>query len=54
MHFENAIQRVLHEKSNITAPFAEHLEFPEKEDFYTFTLLQTCQNKINKNKIRSL
>ena len=30
IHFENAIHRVLHERSNITAPFAEHLEFPEK------------------------
>ena len=29
-HFENAIYRVLHESSSITAPFAENLEFPEK------------------------
>ena len=33
VHFENAIRRVLHERSNITAPFAEHLEFPENKTF---------------------
>ena len=27
MHFENAIYRVLRERKNITAPFAEHLKF---------------------------
>ena len=32
-HFENAIYRVLHESSSITAPFAEYLEFPEKKTF---------------------
>ena len=29
MHFENAIYRVLHEQSNITGSFAEHLEVHE-------------------------
>ena len=33
IHFENAIHRVLHERSNITAPFAERLEFPERKTF---------------------
>ena len=34
IHFENAIHsRVLLERSNITAPFAERLEFPEKKTF---------------------
>ena len=33
IHFENAIHRVLHERSNITAPFTERLEFPEKKTF---------------------
>ena len=31
--FEYAIYRVLHERSNIAAPFAEHLKFQEKETF---------------------
>ena len=34
MHFEKVIiYRVLHERSNITAFFAEHLEFQEKLTF---------------------
>ena len=33
MHFENAIYRVLNERSNITASFAEHLKFREKLTF---------------------
>ena len=54
IYFENAIHRVLNERSNITDTFAEHLEFPEKKTFYTFTLVQAFQNKINKTRIRSL
>ena len=54
IHFENAIYKVLHLRSSITAPFAEHLKFREKSDFYTFTLGQTWQNKINKTRIRAL
>ena len=30
IHFENAIYKVLHLRSSITAPFAEHLKFQEK------------------------
>ena len=30
MHFENAIYRVLHERCNNTAFFAEHQKFQEK------------------------
>ena len=33
LHYENAIYRVLHERSNITAPSAEHPKFPEKMTF---------------------
>ena len=33
IHFENAMHRVLHERTNITAPFAEHLEFLEKKTY---------------------
>ena len=33
IHFEKAIHRVLHERSNITALFAEYLEFPEQKTF---------------------
>ena len=33
IHFQNAMHRLLHERSNITAPFVEHLEFPEKKTF---------------------
>ena len=33
LHFENAIYRVLHERSNITASFAEHLEVSENLTF---------------------
>ena len=33
MHFEKAIYRVLHERSNITASFVEHLEFHENLTF---------------------
>ena len=29
IHFENAINRVLHERSNITASLVEHLKFRE-------------------------
>ena len=29
MNFANAIYRVLHERSNMTGSFAEHLEFQE-------------------------
>ena len=36
MHFENAICRVLRERKNITAPFAEHLKF-QKQIKKTFT-----------------
>ena len=31
VHFQTAKQRVLHERSNISAPFAEHLKFQEKK-----------------------
>ena len=54
IHFENATYKVLHLRSSITAPFAEHQKFQEKNDFYTFTLGQTWQNKINKTRIRAL
>ena len=33
IRFENAIHRLRHERSKITAPFANHLEFPEKNTF---------------------
>ena len=33
IHFENVIHRVLHERSNITAPFTEQLEFLEKKTY---------------------
>ena len=33
INFEIAIYRVLHERSNNTAPFPEHLKFPEKMTF---------------------
>ena len=33
MHFENVRYSVLHERSNITASFVEHLEFQEKLTF---------------------
>ena len=33
IHFENAIYRVLHERSNDTAPFAEHPKFEEETTF---------------------
>ena len=32
-YIKNVIYRVLHERSNITAPFAEHLKFQEKMTF---------------------
>ena len=48
------MHRVLHESSNITAPYTEHLKFQEKNDFYTFALSKTWQNKINKIRIRVL
>ena len=40
IHFENAIYRVLYERSNITTSFAEHLKFQEK---LTFTY-ELCVN----------
>ena len=33
IHFDNAIYRVLHKLSNITASNAEHLKFQEKVTF---------------------
>ena len=33
IHFENAIYKVLHLRSSITAPFAEHQKFQEKVTF---------------------
>ena len=33
MHLENAIYRVLHEKSDLTASFTEHLIFKKKVTF---------------------
>ena len=33
MHLENAIYRVLHEKSDLTASFTEHLIFQKKVPF---------------------
>ena len=33
MYFEKAISSVLHERSNVTASFAENLEFQEKLTF---------------------
>ena len=41
---------MLHERSNITAPFAEHLQFPEKRILH----IQTWQKKIKKTRIRAL
>ena len=38
MHFGNAINWVLHERSNITASFPEHLKFREQMSFITYTL----------------
>ena len=54
IHFETATYMVPHKRSNITAPFKEHLQFREKSDFYAFTMGQTWQNKINKIRIRAL
>ena len=34
VQFEIAIYMVLHESSNNTASFTEHLKFQEKNDFY--------------------
>ena len=31
MHFENAIYRVLNERSNITASFADYLKFQQEK-----------------------
>ena len=35
MHFDIAMYRVLHEKSNITVSFVEQVIFLKKEDFYS-------------------
>ena len=44
IHFENVIYRVVHERSNITAPFVVHLKFKKKK---TFTdLLWVNSNKL--------
>ena len=54
MHFENAIYRVLHEKKQYYSSFRGAPRISRKKDFYTFTLVQTLQNKINKTRIRAL
>ena len=41
VRFENAMCRVLHEKSNISASFEEHLKFQEKLIF-TYALWVNC------------
>ena len=38
IHFRNAIYRLLHEETNITLSFAEHLKLQGNYDFYTCTL----------------
>ena len=45
IHFEIAIYRVLHDRSNITALFAEHLKFPEKMTFAEVFLDEKWQKK---------
>ena len=45
---------MLTKRSSITALFGKQLKLQEKRVFYTFTLGQTWQNKINKIRIRAL
>ena len=46
MYFEKAVYRVLHERSNITASFAERLEFQKKLTITNaFGLIVANQNK---------
>ena len=47
LHFENALYRVLHERSSITASFTEHLKFLE---ILTFTYMHFQLIVANKNK----
>ena len=37
-YFKKAIYRVLHKRSNITSSLKEHLEFPKKMEFNTWSL----------------
>ena len=48
IHFENAISKALHERSNITALFAEHLEFAEKNAFAHSLWLKRVKTKYRK------
>ena len=42
LHFENAIYRGLHERSNNTAPFAEPLKFQKKLAFADILWINCC------------
>ena len=48
IHFQNAIYRVLHEMSNITASFAELVKSWRINDFYTYTSGKQGKIKIKK------
>ena len=55
IHFQTAIYRVLHEKSNIIASFAEHLNFQQKVTFaeaFWVKRGKTKQQKQNKDTIQ--
>ena len=45
MHFEKAMYRVLHERSNITASFAKRLEFQEKLTFTHAFWINSAKSK---------
>ena len=52
LHFENATYRVLHERSNITAPSAEHLKFLKKMTFAEVFWVNHGKKKKEKEKIK--
>ena len=50
LHFENAIYRVLHQRTNKTASFAEHLKFQEYMTFIHTLWVNSGKSKIKKLK----
>ena len=45
MHFENALYKVLHERSNIAASFTEHLKVQEKMTFTHALFVNSSKSK---------